>query len=103
VTDFPSPYQRSDFVGLESLLPPGFSRSYTYLTTRPEDLRLVDLEPLLDEYKLLVQTTEVLLAERAHAQKELRRATAFTARQDYYRRICQVDASLDEDRDVEIM
>ena len=91
----PSPlFHRSESVGLEGTLPPGFSRSYTYLSSRPEDLRLADLAPLLDEYKTLVQTTEILLAERAHSQRKHRKANAFSARKELYERICEADTSL---------
>ena len=46
-------------------LPHGFTRNYTFLTVRPEDVRLKDLPLLMQEYKMLVHTTEVLLAERS--------------------------------------
>lgn len=49
----------------ESVLPPGFSRNYTFLTARPEDIRMSDLSQLLSEYRMLVHTTETLLGERA--------------------------------------
>jgi hypothetical protein len=45
-------------------LPVGFTRSYGFLTAEPESLRLEDLPLLLQEYKMLVHTTETLLAER---------------------------------------
>uniref|UniRef100_A0A7S2UL20 VPS9 domain-containing protein n=1 Tax=Attheya septentrionalis TaxID=420275 RepID=A0A7S2UL20_9STRA len=46
-------------------LPVGFTRSYGFLTAEPESLRLEDLPLLLQEYKMLVHTTETLLAERS--------------------------------------
>jgi hypothetical protein len=49
----------------EDILPIGFLRNYTYLTVRPEDIRISDLPHLLAEYRMLVHTTETLLAERA--------------------------------------
>lgn len=50
--------------GLPDSLPPGFSRSYSYMVTRPEDIRVTDLPQLLSEYKMLVHATEQLLGER---------------------------------------
>jgi hypothetical protein len=46
-------------------LPPQFTRSYSYLTARVDDIRISDLPSLLNEYKLLVHTTESLLNERS--------------------------------------
>jgi Vacuolar sorting protein 9 (VPS9) domain len=48
----------------EVALPVGFSRSYAFLTSRPEDIRLADLPNLLAEYRMLAHTTERLLGER---------------------------------------
>ena len=45
-------------------LPDGFSRSYTFLSTRPDDVCIRDVPHLLKEYQLLVHATESLLAER---------------------------------------
>lgn len=45
-------------------LPDGFTRSYTFLSANPHDIRLSDLPKLLGEYKMLVRTTEQLLGER---------------------------------------
>ncbi|GKY92435.1 hypothetical protein MPSEU_000214000 [Mayamaea pseudoterrestris] len=84
----------SDIVGLDEILPPGFNRSYAYLTARPDDLRVIDLGPLLDEYRILVQATEALLAERANAQREQLRASAFNERKDFYQHNFQVDTSV---------
>jgi hypothetical protein len=50
--------------GLPDSFPPGFSRSYSYMVTRPEDIRVTDLPQLLSEYKMLVHATEQLLGER---------------------------------------
>jgi hypothetical protein len=57
----------------EQILPTGFSRSYSFLTTRPDELRLKDLPLLLAEYKMLVRTTETLLAERSHRASQERK------------------------------
>ena len=45
-------------------LPSNFSRSYSYLTTTPNDIRMSDLPNLLNEYRMLVHATESLLNER---------------------------------------
>ena len=51
--------------GEDEVLPVGFTRSYTYLNARPEDIRLADLPDLLSEYRMLVHTTERLIGERS--------------------------------------
>lgn len=48
----------------EPPIPPQFTRSYNFLTTPAENISLRDLPRLLNEYKMLVHTTEVLLNER---------------------------------------
>ena len=53
---------------LPDILPSGFTRSYSFLTTRPDEVRVSDLPHLLAEYRMLVHTTEVLLAERSSRQ-----------------------------------
>ena len=75
-------------------LPTGFTRSYTFLTTRPEDIKLSDLAPLLSEYKMLVHVTERLLSERQAKSTAERRARAERAERDLYDRVRQVDPSL---------
>eukprot|EP00985_Skeletonema_marinoi_P002298 scaffold955_cov72-Skeletonema_marinoi.AAC.1 len=45
-------------------LPSNFSRSYSYLATSPNDIRMSDLPKLLKEYRMLVYATESLLNER---------------------------------------
>jgi hypothetical protein len=45
-------------------LPVGFQRSYGFLSSTPQDIRLADLPKLLTEYKMLVHVTEQLLGER---------------------------------------
>eukprot|EP00934_Nitzschia_sp_Nitz4_P003827 Nitzschia sp. Nitz4//scaffold3_size479765//343825//348135//NITZ4_000144-RA/size479765-processed-gene-1.535-mRNA-1//-1//CDS//3329550890//3817//frame0 len=49
---------------LEAPLPEGFKRSYGFMTSTPNDIRLADLPDLLAEYKMLVHVTEQLLGER---------------------------------------
>ncbi|CAJ1916223.1 unnamed protein product [Cylindrotheca closterium] len=46
-------------------LPSGFNRTYSFLGTKPEDIRISDLPHLLQEYKMLAHVTEELLGERA--------------------------------------
>jgi hypothetical protein len=45
-------------------LPEGFKRSYRFLATEPDDIRMSDVPSLLEEYRILVRATESLLAER---------------------------------------
>ena len=54
-------------------LPLGFHRSYAFLATRPDQICISDLPQLLAEYRMLVHTTEVLLAERSSRQAEERK------------------------------
>mmetsp|Transcript_10243 Transcript_10243/g.15467 ORF Transcript_10243/g.15467 Transcript_10243/m.15467 type:complete len:759 (+) Transcript_10243:150-2426(+) len=45
-------------------LPDGFTRAYTFLATEPDDIRMSDVSSLLEEYRMLVRTTEILIMER---------------------------------------
>jgi hypothetical protein len=45
-------------------LPSNFSRSYSYLASSPNDIRMSDLSRLLKEYRMLAHATESLLNER---------------------------------------
>eukprot|EP00557_Chaetoceros_sp_GSL56_P001273 CAMPEP_0176493056 /NCGR_PEP_ID=MMETSP0200_2-20121128/9352_1 /TAXON_ID=947934 /ORGANISM="Chaetoceros sp., Strain GSL56" /LENGTH=651 /DNA_ID=CAMNT_0017890707 /DNA_START=129 /DNA_END=2084 /DNA_ORIENTATION=+ len=45
-------------------LPEGFKRSYRFLATEPHEIRMSDVPSLLEEYRMLVRTTESLLVER---------------------------------------
>ncbi|KAL7549313.1 hypothetical protein ACHAWF_017667 [Thalassiosira exigua] len=54
-------------------LPPGFARSYRYLSVRPESVGVRDVPRLLNEYRSLVRATEALLAERTEAREAERR------------------------------
>ena len=47
------------------MLPEGFTRSYSFVSSRPEDLRVSDITKLLEEYRMLVRATETLVGERA--------------------------------------
>ena len=57
----------------DQVLPTGFTRNYSFLTTRPDEVRLNDLPLLLQEYRMLVRTTETLLAERSHRASQERK------------------------------
>jgi len=83
--------RNDDYMGA---LPHGFNRSYSFLTTRPEEVRLSDLPKLLSEYRMLVHTTEVLLAERAEKDRAERRARSVVAEHDLFARVRKVDPSL---------
>ena len=59
-------------------LPEGFKRSYKFLATEANNIRLSDVPALLEEYRMLVRTTEILLMERnsmASKQHELEMKT----------------------------
>jgi len=45
-------------------LPEGFTRSYKFLATDANNIRITDIPALLEEYKMLVKTTEILIMER---------------------------------------
>ncbi len=45
-------------------LPEGFTRSYKFLATEADDIRMSDIPSLLEEYRMLVRTTEILIMER---------------------------------------
>jgi hypothetical protein len=76
---------KHNFLGIEQVVLEGFTRSYAYLGTRPEDLRLVDMEPLLGEYKMLVQATETLLGDQMRLQRQQRQMEQFAVRNVLYR------------------
>ena len=48
-----------------STLPPDFSRNYTYLGSRPNDIKFSDIPILLNEYQQLVRVCELMLKERS--------------------------------------
>lgn len=75
-------------------LPSGFTRSYTFLTSQPEDIKLSDLSQLLGEYKMLVHTTETLIGEK-FAKAAAEKKAKFAARQkEVYEAAKRVDPSL---------
>lgn len=73
--DHPEKYGLDAGTSQPAPLPDGFSRSYSFLSANPQDIRLSDLPKLLAEYKMLVRTTEQLLGERGArlAQEKKRR------------------------------
>lgn len=79
--------------GLPDSLPSGFSRSYSYMVTRPEDIRLTDLPQLLAEYRMLVHATEQLLGERTTRLAAERKQRFATARSALLTRAAEVDLS----------
>jgi hypothetical protein len=66
-----SDIKRDDYA--HASLPEGFARTYNFLATRPEDVRMSDLPQLLSEYRILVHATEQLLGERAARQASEKR------------------------------
>jgi hypothetical protein len=49
----------------EPPLPSRFNRTYSFLATHPDDIRINDLPKLLSEYRMLVHATESLMSERS--------------------------------------
>mmetsp|Transcript_12450 Transcript_12450/g.18629 ORF Transcript_12450/g.18629 Transcript_12450/m.18629 type:complete len:590 (-) Transcript_12450:774-2543(-) len=62
-------------------LPNGFKRSYQFLATEPHDIRMSDIPTLLEEYRMLVRTTETLLVERNTLETK-RRELAMHSKKD---------------------
>jgi len=79
--------------GLPDSLPSGFSRSYSYMVTRPEDVRVTDLPQLLSEYRMLVHATEQLLGERTARMAVERKQKFANARLALLTRAAEVDLS----------
>lgn len=86
--------RRSAFDEATEILPTDFNRHYTFLNSRPEDIRLSDLPQLLSEYRLLVRTTEQLIADRASKIAARRKEESAKAELDLFARIRSVDPSL---------
>eukprot|EP00567_Pseudictyota_dubia_P017369 CAMPEP_0197443922 /NCGR_PEP_ID=MMETSP1175-20131217/9543_1 /TAXON_ID=1003142 /ORGANISM="Triceratium dubium, Strain CCMP147" /LENGTH=671 /DNA_ID=CAMNT_0042974631 /DNA_START=236 /DNA_END=2251 /DNA_ORIENTATION=+ len=62
--DFSKEQHQGDY-SLDLLpLPDGFSRSYSFLSLEPEDVRITQVPQLLHEYQKLVRATEFLLSDR---------------------------------------
>ena len=77
-----------------NLLPEGFSRTYSYLNARPEDIKLSDLPDLLAEYRMLVQTTEILIGENVSRIASERKERRKLAEREVYARAKEFDPSL---------
>jgi aminopeptidase N len=75
-------------------LPPGFSRNYSFLTSRPEDVRVSDLPQLLSEYRMLVHATETLIGQRAAKASAERKKKTMAAQKDLLAVVKEVDPSL---------
>ena len=78
----------------EDILPQGFSRNYTYLTARPEDIRMSDLPQLLSEYHMLVHTTETLLGERTSKLSSERKKKVNIVQEELLANARRVDPTL---------
>jgi hypothetical protein len=61
----------------DAVLPLQFSRSYSFLNSKPDDIRISDIPKLLEEYHTLIQAAEVLLGERLqrHSLQKKRKKT----------------------------
>ena len=75
-------------------LPSGFRRSYTFLSLQPEDVKVTDLPKLLEEYRMMVHTTEGLLAERQAKLSSEKKEQLVKDEKDLYERVKTVDPSL---------
>mmetsp|Transcript_8428 Transcript_8428/g.16098 ORF Transcript_8428/g.16098 Transcript_8428/m.16098 type:complete len:658 (+) Transcript_8428:103-2076(+) len=75
-------------------LPAGFSRSYTFLSSRPEDIKVSDLPKLLAEYKMLVHTTETLIGEKFSRAAAEKKAKLKAKQKQVYDAAKKVDPSL---------
>jgi hypothetical protein len=75
-------------------LPPGFRRQYSFLAKRPEDIRVAELPLLLEEYRMLVRTTETLLGERAMKASAARKAKTRAMEKELLQSASLVDKSL---------
>jgi hypothetical protein len=75
-------------------LPAGFSRSYSFLTCRPEDIHIADLPQLLKEYRMLVHTTEQLLAEHSTRHSGERKERVSQQRKALLDAAAEIDPSL---------
>lgn len=80
--------------GVTEQLPPGFSRNYSFLTSRPEDVRVSDLPQLLSEYRMLVHATETLIGQRAAKASAERKKKTMAAQKDLLAVVKEVDPSL---------
>jgi hypothetical protein len=72
-------------------LPRGFTRNYSFLTTRPEDVKISDLPQLLSEYRMLVHATETLIGQRTAKASAERKQRALIAQQELMAVVHDVD------------
>lgn len=79
---------------VEYSLPTGFQRNYSFLATRPEDIRLADLPILLDEYRMLVQTVETLLSDKAAEVNRARKAKTIDKEKRIFAAAQEIDPTL---------
>ncbi|KAL7562990.1 hypothetical protein ACA910_018627 [Epithemia clementina (nom. ined.)] len=75
-------------------LPLGFRRSYTFLSLKPENVKVTDLPKLLEEYRMMVHATEELLAERQAKLSSEKKEQMTKDEKDLYERVKVVDPSL---------
>jgi hypothetical protein len=77
-------------------LPPHFSRSYSFLNANPDNIGIRDLPQLLNEYKMLVHVTELLLNERSIWRESERKRQSRLEREHLERDFADV-IGVDED------
>lgn len=86
-------------------LPSKFSRSYSFLAVRPNDIRMSDLPQLLKEYQMLVHATESLLNERTAWRKAEQKRQIELERESlersYYENV--MDGGTDDTTTLELM
>jgi Vacuolar sorting protein 9 (VPS9) domain len=75
-------------------LPAGFTRTYSFLTSSPEDIKLSDLPLLLSEYRMLVHSTETLIAQRAARIATSRRDRLDRTGEEVYATVREIDPML---------
>jgi len=61
-------------------LPQGFTRTYNYVSTGPDDVRMSDIPSLLKEYRMLVLGLETFLTDQSTRQNEYRKEEIERAR-----------------------
>jgi len=91
---FPSPPTTTTTTTTTSTHPnlQNFTRSYNYLAIEPNDIRISDISPLLDEYKSLVYATETLLTERTNIIQDQYKKMVLNRRKDLERDAEEVNA-----------
>jgi len=69
-TNLEKPHQHEQQEPRELALPEGFIRSYNYVSTEPDDVRMSDIPSLLKEYRMLVLGLETFLADQTTRQND---------------------------------